>query len=101
MTPADVVRQEWQRAVTEFGLRPGSPTEVVTARILERLAILSARSDRASAVRAFAAAQPGEWSVSALLKHVGDRWTRKEIYNTVTGLDRAGMIQRRGYGVYR
>lgn len=34
---AKIVREEWQRAVTEFDLSPGSPTEVVTTRILSRL----------------------------------------------------------------
>lgn len=39
-TAADVVREEWQRAVSEFGLRPGSPTEAVVSRILERLTVI-------------------------------------------------------------
>lgn len=34
---AQIVREEWHRAVDEFGLRPGTPTEVVTARCLERI----------------------------------------------------------------
>jgi hypothetical protein len=33
----EIVREEWHRAVNEFGLAPGTPTEAVTARILERL----------------------------------------------------------------
>lgn len=36
--PSQIVREEWQRAVREFKLPPGTPTEKVTARILERLA---------------------------------------------------------------
>lgn len=47
-TPADhmrdaarqIVCEEWQCAVREFGLPPGTVTELVTARILERIAAL-------------------------------------------------------------
>lgn len=34
---AQIVRDEWHRAVAEFDLSPGSPIEKVTARILSRL----------------------------------------------------------------
>lgn len=33
-----IVAEEWQAAVREFGLKPGSPTEAVTARIMSRIA---------------------------------------------------------------
>lgn len=35
--PDHIVRQEWQRAVEEFSLKPGSPTEILVGRILDRL----------------------------------------------------------------
>jgi hypothetical protein len=102
MTPADVVREEWHRAVREFGLRPGSPTEVVTARILDRLVVLgSGRSELATTIRTFSAAQSGNWRMYDLLLHTGDRWTKKEVYNAVAGLLRRKKLQRKGYGVYR
>lgn len=34
---AQIVREEWHRAVKEFGLQPGSPTEAVVARIQDRI----------------------------------------------------------------
>ena len=37
---AQIVREEWQAAVREFKLAPGTPTEAVTARILGRIATL-------------------------------------------------------------
>lgn len=33
----EIVSEEWERAVAEFELRPGSVTEKVVARIIERL----------------------------------------------------------------
>jgi hypothetical protein len=33
----EIVCEEWHRIVKEFGLRPGSVTEVVIARIIKRL----------------------------------------------------------------
>lgn len=34
---AEIVREEWHRAVREFRLKPGSRIEIVIARILERV----------------------------------------------------------------
>jgi hypothetical protein len=33
----NIVAEEWQKAVVEFNLRPGSPAEAVTARIANRI----------------------------------------------------------------
>lgn len=32
-----IVCEEWHRVVEEFGLRPGSPTETLVGRVLERI----------------------------------------------------------------
>lgn len=48
-----IVREEWHRAVKEFKLRPGTPTEAVTARILERINALNIQERQETA-----AAQP-------------------------------------------
>jgi len=37
MKAREIVSEEWQRAVEEFELRPGSVTEKVVARIINRL----------------------------------------------------------------
>jgi hypothetical protein len=37
MTPRQIVSEEWGRAVKEFELRPGSITETVVSRIINRL----------------------------------------------------------------
>ena len=34
---ATIVREEWQKAVVEFGLRSGTVTEKVVSRIIERI----------------------------------------------------------------
>jgi hypothetical protein len=102
MTPADVVREEWQRAVPEFKLRPGSPTEIVVARILERMVVFGEpKSELAAAIRMFAVAQARPWKVADLLKYLGDVWSSKEIYNALGGLTRRGKVQHLGYGEYR
>ena len=33
----NIVAEEWQKGVKEFGLRPGSPAEAITARIVNRI----------------------------------------------------------------
>jgi hypothetical protein len=37
MTPRQIVSEEWERAVKEFNLRPGSITEKVVSRIVIRV----------------------------------------------------------------
>lgn len=36
-TPEDVIKSEWHKAVSDFGLRPGSNVEVFMGRILKRI----------------------------------------------------------------
>lgn len=102
MTPSDVVREEWQRAVQEFKLRPGSPTEAVVGRILERLLTLgSGRSELVISIQTYSAEQVDRWKVNDLVGRLGHRWPRKKIYNALGSLVRRGKIQSFGYGVYR
>jgi hypothetical protein len=37
VVPRKIVSEEWHRAVKEFDLKPGGPTETVVARIINRL----------------------------------------------------------------